>query len=470
MSTNQTQPNNDGESTSKTSRRRFLKTTTFAASAFTIVPSHVLGGSGQAPPSEKLNIAGIGIGGMGANNLKQCADENIVALCDVDQDYAAKTFKTYPNAKTYGDFREMLEKQKDIDAVIIATPDHSHAVIGMAAIQAGKHVYIQKPLAHYLHEVRTLTQAARDHQVISQMGNQGHSGDGTRQVCEWIQAGVIGDVREVHAWTNRPVWPQGVEVDRPNEMPVPAGLDWDRWIGPAPFRPYNSTYVPGTWRAWWDFGTGSLGDLGCHVMDAPFWALKMQYPVSVEGCISTYWKGLWQHDDPKLENYPRSSIVRYQFPARNSMPACKLTWWDGGMMPPRPDGLNPREPLGDDDGGVIFLGEKGVLICSCYGKRPRVFPEELMKEAKAIAPSIERVPGSIDGHEKDWVRACKRGKPASSNFDYSGPLSETVLMDNLAVRFPNRKLLWDGEKMEVTNDPEANAYTRPQYRDGWTLS
>jgi hypothetical protein len=321
-----------------------------------------------------------------------------------------------------------------------------------------------------LHEARALTEAAREHKVVSQMGNQGHSGDGTRQVCEWIQAGVIGNVQEVHAWTNRPVWSQSVEVERPSEMPVPAGLDWDRWLGPAPFRPYNSAYVPGTWRAWWEFGTGSLGDLGCHILDAPFWALKLKYPVSVEGCISTYWKGLWQHDDPKLENYPRSSIVRYQFPARDAMPACKLTWWDGGMMPPRPDGLDPREPLGDDDGGVIFMGEKGVLICSCYGKRPRVFPEALMAEAKAIAPSIERIPGSIEGHEKDWVRACKGGKPASSNFDYSGPLSETVLMGNLAVRFPNRKLLWDGEKMEVTNDADANAYTRPHYRDGWTLS
>jgi hypothetical protein len=190
----------------------------------------------------------------------------------------------------------------------------------------------------------------------------------------------------------------------------------------------------------------------------------------VEGCISTFWKGLWQHDDPKLENYPRSTIVRYEFPERGSMPACKMTWWDGGMMPPRPEGLNPREPLGNDDGGVIFLGAKGVLICSCYGERPRVFPEELMKEAKSIAPSIQRVPGSIEGHEKDWVRACKGGKPASSNFDYSGPLSETVLMGNLAVRFPNRKLLWDGEKMEVTNDTDANAYIRPKYRDGWTLS
>jgi predicted dehydrogenase len=454
----------------KTSRRRFLRTTALAASGFTVVPRHVLGGSGQKPPSEKLNIAGIGVGGMGARNLNNCAGENIVALCDVDQNYAAKTFKTFPNAKTYIDFREMLDKQKDIEAVIVATPDHSHAVIGMAAIRAGKHVYIQKPLAHSVQEARLLTEAAREHKIISQMGNQGRSGDGTRQSCEWLWAGVIGPVREVHAWTNRPVWPQGVEVERPKETPpVPEGLDWDRWIGPAPFRPYHPAYIPGTWRAWWDFGTGSLGDLGCHILDAPFWGLKMKYPVSVEGCISTYWKGLWQKEAPRMETYPRSTIVRFQFPARDTLPACKLTWWDGGMMPPRPDILEADEELGDSDGGVIFLGEKGLLICGCYGKRPRVFPEERMREAQTVPQTIDRVPGGLDGHEKDWVRACKSGKPASSNFDYSGPLAEMVLMGNLAVRYPNRKLLWDGEKMEVTNDKDANTYVRRKYRDGWMV-
>ncbi len=463
-------PEADNRSAVPANRRRFLQTTALAASAFTLVPRHVLGGDGQTPPSGKLNVAGIGVGGMGASNLKQCAGENIVALCDVDQNYAANTFKTYPNARIYRDYREMLDKQKDIDAVIIATPDHSHAVIGLAAIRAGKHVYIQKPLAHSVEEARLLTEAARERKVATQMGNQGRSGDGTRQVCEWLWAGIIGQVREVHAWTNRPVWPQGVEVERPKETPpVPAGLDWDRWIGPAAFRPYHPTYVPGTWRAWWDFGTGSLGDLGCHILDAPFWGLKMKYPISVEGCISTYWKGLWQKDEPKLETYPRSTIVRFQFPARDTLPACKLTWWDGGMMPPRPDGLDAEDELGDADGGVIFLGDQGVLICGCYGRRPRVFPEERMRDAQKLAQSIERIPGGLDGHEKDWLRACKGGKPASSNFDYAGPLAETVLMGNLAVRYPNRKLLWNGEQMEVTNDKDANAYVRRKYRDGWAL-
>jgi predicted dehydrogenase len=452
------------------SRRHFLKTSAAAASVFTIMPGTVFSAVGRKSPNEKLNLAGVGVGGMGQSNLKKCAAENIVALCDVDEAYAAKTFKEYPQAKVYRDYREMLDKQKDIDAVIVATPDHTHAVIAMAAIRAGKSVYVQKPMAYSVHEARVLTEAAREHKVASQMGNQGHSNEGTRLVCEWIWSGVIGAVREVDAWTNRPVWPQGIEVERPKDTPpVPAGLDWDRWLGPAPYRPYHPVYVPGTWRAWCDFGTGSLGDLGCHVVDAAFWAMKLKYPTSVEGCISTYWHDLWKKTEPRNETFPRSSIVRYQFPARGEMPPVKLTWWDGGMMPARPDGLDPDEELGDSDGGLVFRGDKGVLICGCYGLGPRVFPKSLRSELSKIPKSIERIPDNMDGHEKDWVRACKGGKPASSNFDYSGPLSETVLMGNLAVRFPNQQLLWDGENMTVKNHPDANAFVKRKYRDGWTL-
>jgi len=451
-------------------RRGFVGAAGAAVAALTIVPRHAVAGSGRTSPNEKLNIAGIGVGGMGSSNLAACSAENIVALCDIDSNYAAKTFTKYPRAKQYRDFRVMLDQQKDIEAVIVATPDHSHAVIALAAIRHGKHVYVQKPMTHSVHEARVLTEAAREHKVMSQMGNQGHSGDGARQMCEWIAAGAIGAVREVHAWTNRPVWPQSIEVDRPKETPpVPASLDWDRWIGPAAYRPYHPTYHPGTWRAWWDFGTGSLGDLGCHILDAPFWALKLKYPVSVEGCISTYWQGLWQKTEPKNEQYPRSTIVRYKFPARDAMPEVKLTWWDGGMMPPRPEELEEGRRMGDDDGGVLFLGDKGVLMCGCYGRSPRLIPESRMREYKQPAHSIERIPGGQGGHEKDWVRACKDGKPASSNFDFSGPLSEMVLMGNLAVRFPNRRLLWDGEKMQVTNEAAANAYVRRQYRKGWSL-
>jgi predicted dehydrogenase len=453
-----------------TTRRNFLSTAAMAAATVTIVPRHVLGGSGGKSPNEKLNIAGVGVGGMGRNNVKNCDTENIVALCDVDSVLAAKTFQKFPKAKRYNDFRVMLDERRDIDAVIVATPDHTHTVVALAAIRCGKHVYVQKPLAHSVYEARVLTEAARKHGVMTQMGNQGHSGDGARQMCEWIWDGAIGPVREVHCWTNRPVWPQGIEVGRPEETPpVPATLDWEKWIGPAAMRPYHPTYHPGNWRAWWDFGTGSLGDLGCHIVDPAFWALKLKYPLSVEGCISTYWHALWKKTEPKNEQYPRSTIARFKFPAREGMPEVKLTWWDGGMMPERPEDLEPGRRMGDSDGGVLFIGDKGKLMCGCYGSSPRLIPETKMKEYQQPAKTLARIPGGLKGHEQDWIRACKDGKPASSNFDYSGPLSEMVLMGNLAVRYPDRKLLWDGEKMAVTNDADANAYVRPQYRQGWSL-
>jgi len=452
------------------SRRSFLKGTAAAATAFTLVERHVLGGAGFTAPSDRLHIAGIGVGGMGQNNLRACEAENIVALCDVDDKYAASVYERYPKATKYRDYRKLLESQKDVDAVIVATPDHTHAVIAMLAIRMGKHVYVQKPLSHSVHEARMLTEAAREHKVATQMGNQGHSGEGIRLICEWIWDGAIGPVREVHAWTNRPVWPQGVEVARPTDTPpVPSTLDWDRWLGPAPYRPYHPAYLPLSWRAWWDFGTGSLGDLGCHVLDPIFWALKFNYPDSVEGCVSTYWHEFWKKMEPRNETFPRSTIVRYRFPARDDMPAVKLTWWDGGMMPPRPEELEEGRQMGDSDGGVLFIGDKGKLMGGCYGRSPRLIPEAKMKEYEKPAQTIDRVPGAMAGHEKDWLQACKGGKPASSNFDYSGPLSEMVLMGNLAVRFPSKRLLWDGLNMQVTNDAEANAFVRRQYREGWSL-
>ncbi len=451
-------------------RREFMLGSAAATAAFTIVPRRVLGGKGFQAPSDTLNIAGIGIGGMGKNNLKACEEENIVALCDVDDKLSAPVYKKYPNAKTYVDFRMLLEKEKGIDAVIVATPDHTHAVVALAAMQLGKHVYVQKPMSHSVYEARMMTEAARTYKVATQMGNQGHSGDGTRLICEWIWDGAIGQVREVHAWTNRPVWPQGIEVDRPSEkIKTPKTLNWDLWLGPAPFRPYHPIYVPEKWRAWWDFGTGSLGDLGCHVLDPVVWALKLKYPVSVEGNISTYWEGFWKETKPKNETYPRSTIVRYKFPAREGMPAVDVTWWDGGLLPPRPEVLELGRKMGDDDGGLLFIGDKGILMTGCYGESPRLIPETRMREYHQPAPTIERIPGGSKGHEKDWLRACKGGTPACSNFDYSGPLAEMVLMGNLAVRFPQKRLMWDGLNMQVTNDEEANAYVKRVYREGWSL-
>lgn len=451
-------------------RRNFLRVATGAA-AFSILGGRSLADGRRRPaPNERLNLAAIGVGGMGEKNLGKCETENIVALCDVDSDYAAKSFDKYPNARRHRDFRVMFDKEKDIDAVIIATPDHTHAVIAMEAMRRGLGVYVQKPLAHAVWEARRMTEVAREHKVMTQMGNQGRSGDGIRMVKEWIDADLIGGVTEVHAWTNRPVWPQGIEVGRPAETPaVPESLDWDLWIGPAPMRPYHPTYHPNKWRAWWDFGTGSLGDLGCHILDVPFLSLKLKYPERVEGCVSTYWEEFWKKTVPKNETFPRSTIVRYRFPAREGLPPVRLTWWDGGMMPPRPEELEPGRQMGDADGGVLFIGDKGKLMCGCYGKNPRLIPESRMKDFRPPEPSIPRIPHGLDGHEQDWIRSCKDGKPSSSHFDYSGPLSEMVLMGNLAVRYPGRELVWDGEKMEVTNDAEANAFVRSQYREGWAL-
>jgi predicted dehydrogenase len=423
--------------------------------------------SGGTPPSEKLNVAGIGVGGMGKSNLKNLSDENIVAICDVDEKYAGKVFDEYPQAKKYSDFRKMLEKQKEIDAVVVATPDHTHAVISMMAMKMGKHVYCQKPLTHSVYEARMLTEAAREYKVATQMGNQGHSGEGVRLVCEWIWDGAIGAVREVHAWTNRPVWPQG--IDRPQESPaVPATLDWDLWLGPAPVRPYHPSYLPFNWRAWLDFGTGALGDMACHVLDPVFWALKLGYPTAVEACHSYEVREMWKRVDNK-ETYPSASIVRYEFPAREDMPPVKLKWYDGGMLPPRPEELERGRKTGKEGSGVIFVGDKGKLMCGTYGDSPRLIPETRMREYKRPPKTLPRIEGDVGGHEKNWVRACKGGEPACSNFDYAGFLTEAVLMGNLAIRNPGERLNWDGPNMTVTNVAEANEYVRRQYREGWTL-
>ncbi len=452
-------------------RRAFAKRAAVATAAFQVVPGHVLGLNGQTPPSDKVNVAGIGVGGMGRNNIKMCSEvANITALCDIDINYAARAFKAHPSAKTYTDYREMLEKQRDIDAIVVATPDHTHAAIAMACMRAGKHVYVQKPMAYSVGETRALTEAAQKYKVITQMGNQGRSGDGVRMVCEWIWAGAIGTVREVHAWTNRPVWPQGIEIERPKETPpVPAGFDWEKWIGPAPMRPYHPCYHPDSWRAWCDFGTGSLGDLGCHVLDCVYWALRLKYPTSVEANISTYWEGFWKNTEPKHEQFPRSSIVRYTFPEREGLPAVNLTWWDGGLQPPRPAELEEGREMGDSDGGVLFIGDEGKLMCGCYGRSPRLIPESRMKAFKRPAQTLERIPGGEAGHEKNWIQAIREGKQAISNFDYAGPFAEMVLLGNLAVRFPYRRLLWSGENMRVTNDSDAQAYVMRKYHNNWSL-
>jgi predicted dehydrogenase len=435
------------------SRRQFMGGAAAAAMAFTLVPSRVM----AQPPSEKLNIAGVGIGGMGQNNIRACETENIVALCDVDEKYAGKIFKRYPKARVWHDFREMLDRQKDIDAVVVATPDHLHAVVSMEAMKRGKHVYCQKPLTRLVAEARALTEAARKYKVATQMGNQGHSGNGVRNICEWIWDGAIGEVREVHAWTNRPVWPQG--IDRPkNNPPVPATMHWNLWIGPAPMRPYNPCYAPFAWRGWWDFGGGALADMACHVLDPVFWALKLKYPVSVEASCTKV----------NNETFPLASIVHYEFPARGGMPPVKVHWYDGGLKPEKPEALGDMQ-IGQAASNVLFMGSKGVLRCGEYGDDPHLFPLSLMRSYKRPPRTLERVPGQA--HEQNWIRACKGGEPACSNFDYSGPLTEMVTMGNLAIRPENvgKKLEWDGGNMRVTNEEKANDYVHPHYREGWSL-
>jgi len=437
-------------------RRRFIGATAAAAAAFTIVPRHVLGGPGYTPPSDKLNIAGVGFGGMGKNNLRHCAKtENIYALCDVDHSLKGvlQTFEQYPQAKRYQDFRVMLDKEPEIDGVVVATPDHTHAVVAMEAMRRGKHVYVQKPLTNTVYEARALKEAARKYKVVTQMGNQGHAGEGNRLMVEWVRAGLIGHVRNVHCWTNRPVWPQG--IDRPTGTPkVPKKLDWDLWLGPAANRPYHPAYHPFAWRGFWDFGTGVMGDMGCHIADTPVWVLNLGHPTTVEA-VST---------PVNAETAPVRSLVTYEFPARGNMPPVTMKWHDGGLMPPRPAELEAGRRMGDNDGGVLLVGDKGAILCGCYGNNPRLIPEARMEAARLPEKSLKRV----EGIEADWIQACKGGDPACSNFDVSGPLTEIVLLANLAIR-SQKRLEWDGENMKVANIPEANRYVHREYREGWRL-
>ncbi len=425
------------------------------AAAVTIVPRHVLGGPKFKPPSEKLNIAGVGIGGMGSGDLRNCAGENIVALCDVDQRAVDRNAKRFPKAKQYSDFRKMLETQKEIDAVICATPDHNHAVVSIMAMKMGKHVHCQKPLTHSVYEARMMGQVAKETGVATQMGNQGQASEGARLIYEYIQSGAIGTVREVHAGSNRrpPISPRG--VPRPTgASPVPPELNWDLWLGPAPARPYHPTYHPFAWRGWWDFGTGVLGDIGCHQLSAVFKALKPGHPTSVEACSSNYQVG------PEIANEtaPKSSITRWQFPAAGDRAAFTITWWDGGLTPPRPEELEPGRRFGEGD-WLLVVGDKGKMLGH------QLIPESKSRQVGAPPRVLERSPG----HYKEWIDACKGGQPAGSNFvDHAAHLAEVVLLGNIAIR-TNQKLLWDGDNLRFTNSEEANKLINPPYREGWSL-
>jgi predicted dehydrogenase len=441
------------------SRREFLGGAAAAAATFLVVPRHVLAQSGTAAPGEKLNIAGIGAGGMGGGDINAVSGgNNIVALCDVDL-RRASTIKRFPDAKVYRDFRKMFdEMEKNIDAVVVGTPDHTHAVAAMAAIKRGKHVYCEKPLAHSVGEVRALMKAAQEHNVVTQLGNQGHSTDSIRLFCEWIWDGAIGNVRQIHCGCS--AVNSGIDaLPRLKEQHnVPAELEWDLWLGPAQERPYHPAYLPGSWRGWVPFGNGTLGDWVCHVVDPVFWALDLGAPKTIVAQAKNY--------DPKTQGdaYPKGDIITFEFPAKEKRGPVTLVWYSGTERIPRPEDLEPdRKPV---DTGAVVYGDKGTIMYGSHGAGGvRIIPEEKMKAYKLPAKTIPRA----KEHHADWLRAIREGKKAGSDFSYGGPLTELAMVGVIALKMPGRKLEWDAKAMKFTNCPEANQFVDPPYRKGWTL-
>lgn len=478
------------KSNSITTRRSFIKKAAITALGFSIVPRHVLG-QGYIAPSDQLNIAIIGGGGKGysdAVNVWGDGRSNIAAICDVDWDMASSCFEKFPKAKKYKDYRILLDQMSNIDAITVSTPDHTHAVITHAAMQLGKHVYVQKPLTHNIYEARILTEAANKHKIVTQMGNQGASGAGVKQMMKWFDGGLIGNVNEVHVWTNRPVWPQGIKTPT-NKPAMMNGLDWDSWIGPASHVDYHPLYHPFKWRGWWNFGTGALGDMACHLIDPPFRVLGLGYPEEVESSVGAIYSQDWIADYLP-ESCPPSSRTQLKFPASEKNPVVvKMTWTDGGLRPFHPQLIPADHQIGDDDGanGVIMMGENGIMTCGTYAENPKIYlnsGEIITQEAQENTTSLPE-----NGHHYDWVDACKQGfgsdkhKSLTSSFDFAGPLTESILMGNLAIRsynlrqqngngfeYPGRKkLLWDGKAMRITNFDAANQFVSRKYREGWSL-
>ena len=466
-------------------RRSFMGNMVASAFAATVVPRHVLGGPGYKAPSDTLNVAAIGAGGMGSSNMSNLTSQNIVAICDVDWNRVEASMRdregnvspnrvelkeAYDKAKRYWDFRVMLEEQKDIEAVVIATPDHVHASAANMAMKLGKHVYVQKPLTWSVLEARTLAKTAKETGVVTQMGNQGHSSDDARLINEWIQAGAVGPVREVHVWTNRPIWPQG--IGRPaEEMPTPDGFNWDLWLGPAPYVPYNAAYCPFSWRGWLDYGVGALGDMGAHLIDHPFWALDLDLPVSIEATSSPF--GMEQIGEGRANrrpvSHPQACVVHYEFPAKGMLPPVMMTWYDGGLMPKRPELLPEDVPL-DRGGGVFIIGEKGLLMHETYGSNPRLFPEYLMEEYANTPQTYRRIADGRGGHEMNWANSCMGNDEPSCPLSYASPLTETMLLGLVALKTgPGVKIHYDAKNMKVTNVDEANQYLHREYREGWML-
>ncbi len=426
-----------------------------------MVPSSVLGLRGQTPPSNKLNIGCIGIGGRGGDDVKELSSENLVALCDVDAKQGGATFEKYPQAKRFKDFRRMLDEMgNELDAVLVATPDHTHAVAALRATKMGKHVYCEKPMAHSIAEVRQMVQAAREHKVVTQLGNQGHSFDSIRTFCEWIWDGAIGPVREVQAFCASS-YGRINQLERLREThPVPETLDWDLWLGPTPYRPYHPAFVPGRWRGWSQFGTGVLGDWTCHVIDPVFWALDLGAPTQIQAETFDY--------DPKkhFETFPTETVIRYDFPARGNRPPVRLTWFDGRQRPPRPEEL--EEGVKVPGIGAFVIGDRGTIMYGSHGAGGlQIIPGDKMAEYKQKLPA-KTIPRS-PGHHKEWVQACKEGKTPGSNFNYGGPLTEIALLGIIAIRMAGTRLQWDSANMKFTNCAEANEFLQQPSRKGWEV-
>ena len=479
----------------KQTRRDFNKKIVMASSLF-IVPRHVLGGKGYISPSDQLNIAAIGAGGKGAsdiNNASVQGRERVVALCDVDfSGSAAATVKMFPKANLYADYRIMLDKEKDIDAVTISTPDHVHGPAASFAMKRGKHVYVQKPMTHNIREARLLTEMARDKKIVSQMGNQGGSNPLLNMVHHWIDSNELGAISEVNVWTNRPVWPQGIMMPQPNPNQKPEALNWDLWLGPPDKKPYTPNMHPFNWRGWWDYGTGALGDVGCHLIDIPFRTLGLKYPKSAECSVGTIFSQMWT-PDYYPEGCPASSFITLQFDATNKTKSpIKMTWSDGGIRPSHPDIIPANADIGgrNSANGVLIIGEKGIISTNINDSSPLMPKLYRYDGSTEFGPEVEEMTEPEYGHQRKWVDACKAGFGSkehlelTSSFDYAGPMTETVLMGNLAIRsymlrkkneqgkmefYGRKKLLWDGENMKITNFEDANQFVTRTYRAGFEL-
>lgn len=477
------------------SRRSFIKNAAIASSIL-IVPRHVLGGVGFTAPSDQLNLAAIGAGGKGASDIRNASvngRERVVALCDVDfSGSASRSVENFPNAKRYADYREMLDKEKDIDAVTISTPDHVHGPAAAYAMERGKHVYVQKPLTHNIQEARKLTEMARKHKIVSQMGNQGASNPLLKMVQGWIDADKLGKIAKVQIWTNRPVWPQGGPMPAPDPSKKPKDLDWDLWLGPAEHKPYTPNIHPFNWRGWWDYGTGALGDVGCHLIDIPFRTLGLKYPTGAQCSVGALYSGMWTADYHP-EGCPATSFITLNFDATpKSKSNIEMTWSDGGIRPSHPDIIPTDHVIGgtNSENGVLIIGEKGIISTNINDSAPLMPKLYLNDGTTEFGPETRDDSEPEYGHQRKWVDACKAGfnspehKALTSSFDYAGPMTETVLMGNLAIRsymlrrensdgrmefYARRKLLWDGENMRITNLEEANQFVGRNHRKGFEV-